>query len=125
MQLTIKRHTSLLLSAVTLAGVLLGLGLNSGRLKIDEAVKARSEASEMVNTFVRLNDNFRQHLLISDLILGSGETYLTLGAQEQSEHIREVLGRLDSFDLASEHRDFLSRLTIFITNDLSPFMVPA
>lgn len=90
----IKYHIALLLLACSLGG--LGLALNLYRLHM--GLERESEIlyidENALHEIIRLEENLRQWLIMSDLIYGSGETYLIDGTLELAILMNQIIVEL-------------------------------
>ena len=90
----IGQYILVLIVTCTLGGVLLAGGLYWSQNATQTQADVANQAVIDTHRVRRLDENLSQWLLWSDLILGSGNTYLVTGALEQVEGLDELLKEL-------------------------------
>ena len=76
----IAAHT--LISAC--AGIVLALSLFISFQEIEQHQQKIANNALVLNDFLRLEDTYRQWLVMMDLVLGNDQTYLATGAKRQA-----------------------------------------
>ena len=90
-----------------LAGITLSVFLFLGFLKLEHNQQQLGSDAVILNDLLRIDGNYRQWLVMMDLVLGSEQTYLAAGTKRQSDHFLKLI---------EQSKD--NRLTLHLQNEL-------
>ncbi len=94
MRLRINHHIAIVITACCLGGLALTFGLAIGYQRVVSASERLGPNSAALRDVSHLKTLTRQWLVTSDLVLGSGETYLASGASQQATGMSSIMSEL-------------------------------
>lgn len=112
--MNISRSILLLIVVCTAGGLTLAAGLYSAHHQLGLKVAHRDALSLAEHQADRLNESLQRWLLWSDLILGSGNTYLTDGALDHAKVLHRVIAAMQRGPAGALGGDQLEALKSFV-----------
>ncbi len=108
--MNIKVHTTLTLAACTATGVALGSFLVDRFRGIDDRIRELGPASVAMRNVELFGESLGQWLLVNDLVLYQGETFMASSSLTQADRLQELLDDIGETPLVADQRPALLRL---------------
>ncbi len=111
----VRSYIAALILGCCLGGLVLFGSVLSLQQRVEVAAKAASDSALAVRDVGRLSDSLTQWLLLSDLILGSDETYLVDGALKLAGELERMLAQIETGTSSGSAGEALQTLGGFVT----------
>ncbi len=98
----------------SMGGLSLALGLSWAYADLDRDVEAYGAQSALLRDLSRLEEDLAQWAVTSDLVYGSGDTYLIDGAIRRGDAIQRTIMRIHADEVASAFFPTLDRIEYLV-----------
>ena len=99
------------------AGIALAVFLFIGFLKLEYTQQQISTEAVILNDVLRMEESFRQWLIMMDLVLGNEQGYLASGTNRQAAFFLKLLGDIGDNSLANNVQDEIQKISTLINSN--------
>jgi len=112
--LRVSAYMAIVILVCSMGGLSLALGLSWAYADLDRDVEAYGAQSALLRDLSRLEEDLAQWAVTSDLVYGSGDTYLIDGAIRRGDAIQRTIMRIHADEVASAFFPTLDRIEYLV-----------
>ena len=102
-----------------IGGLALALGLSWAYADLDRDIEAYGAQSALLRDLSRLEEDLGQWTVTSDLVYGSGDTYLIDGALRRGDAILQTILRIHGDSMASPYFETLDKVEALVDSNVN------